>query len=267
MTKNNLNINNLNINNLIKPIDWVVLFPHSKNFYSSFFKIPQTILKFEIKNLRSPMQRAIYDGSSEIGAYSLLTSSYSIIGTSNSNPLFQTLHDHTHTVETTINSIRTVGSLLIGNRHGLLVPNTILDYELRFLRQNLEVRIMKVDETLNALGNIMVCNDNTAFVNPEVDNETLQIIKDILNVDVHRIDSNVLIGTYAAMNNKGMIVDPSLSTEYFEDILGFNVMKGTVNMGKTSVGSGLIVNDCGGFCGRSTSNPEISVMERVFKFA
>lgn len=213
------------------------------------------------------MQRALFDGSSEIGAYVVLTSSYAIVGATRHNPLFLTLSEQIPTIEATINTIRTVGTLLVGNKNGLLVPNTILDYEFRQLRQALpgNVRIKRVDEKLNALGNVILCNDSVAFVHPEVDKETREVLKDVLGVSVHVINSNVLIGTYAALNNKGMLVDPSLNPADFESIVSVPVVRGTVNMGKTSIGSGMIVNDEIGFCGRTTSNVEIGIMEKSFK--
>ena len=56
--------------------------------------------------------------------------------------------------------------MTVGNRHGLLVPNSTTDQELQQIRNSLpdSVRIQRVEERLSALGNVIACNDYVALV-------------------------------------------------------------------------------------------------------
>lgn len=70
------------------------------------------------------------------------------------------------------------------NRHGVLVPNTTTEHELQHLRDHLPdgVQLQRVEERLSALGNIISCNDHVALVHPQLDKETENIIRDVLQV-------------------------------------------------------------------------------------
>lgn len=219
------------------------------------------------------MQRAHFDGSSQIGAYVKLTNSYLIIGATHTSQFRKSIEDLVDVpiVETTINSISAVGRQIQGNKHGLLLPMTTQNHELMVLRQELpeSIRIRRIDERLNALGNVLLCNDHVAIVHPEVDNDTLEIIENVLCVTAYKmcIGNEPLVGSYGTMNNQGLLVGPGVGDDELKGLtrdLGLQVVAGTVNMGAAAVGGGIVVNDWIGFCGKLTSNPEISVMENVF---
>lgn len=218
------------------------------------------------------MQKISFEGSAEIGAYARLTSAYLIIGRSE-NDFFRSNFSNLSipVIETTINSIRTVGSLTQGNKYGLLLPNTTHDQELFYIRQNLpeNIRVRRIDERLNALGNVILCNDHIALVHPEIEDESVEVIENVLNVPVHKISINdkPLVGTYAVMNNQGMLVEPNVTEEEMSKLQGLvnlRVSAGTVNMGNDSVGGGVIINDFIGYCGKNTTNPELGFMEKLF---
>lgn len=61
--------------------------------------------------------------------------------------------------------------IIVGNKNGLLVPNTTTDQELQHIRNSLPdtVRIQRVEERLSALGNVIACNDYVALVHPDLD--------------------------------------------------------------------------------------------------
>lgn len=219
------------------------------------------------------MQRIHYDGSSEIGAFATLTSSYCVVGASHTSQFYNEVLEYLQipVIETTINGIRAVGNQIQGNKHGLLVPSTTLDHELISIRRQIpeNVRVRRIDERLNALGNIILCNDHVAIIHPEVDNETIEIIENVLNVKAFKmcIGEEPLVGTYAAMNNQGLMVCTSVSDEdqlILSQTLGLQVCAGTVNTGSGCLGGGMILNDVIGFCGRLTSNFEVSIIEKIF---
>lgn len=74
-------------------------------------------------------------------------------------------------VHTSISGCRIIGRMTVGNRHGLLVPNTTTDQELQHIRNSLpeSVKIQRVEEKLSALGNVITCNDYVALVHPDLD--------------------------------------------------------------------------------------------------
>jgi translation initiation factor 6 len=65
-------------------------------------------------------------------------------------------------------------SIISGNKKGLLVPNNTTDNELRHIRNSLPetVKVVRVEEKLSALGNVIACNDYVALIHPDLDKET-----------------------------------------------------------------------------------------------
>lgn len=218
--------------------------------------------------------RIDFEGSSDIGAYTVLTNKYCIVGRSKSRNYYSHFQEHLNIplIETTINNIKNVRSLCVGNKNGILVPSTTTDYELLHLCNLLpdNIKIKKINERLNALGNVIECNDYVALVHPDINDENIRIINDVLMVDVikHEVGSEPLVGTFSVMNNQGMLVHPRTSLDEIEElcnILSLNVIAGTINKGSSVIGGGLVVNDSVAFLGYKSTATEISVIENTFK--
>jgi len=220
--------------------------------------------------------RTHFENNNEIGVFSKLTNSYCLIGVGRSANFFAhfeaELDEVIPVVHTTVGGCRIVGRMTVGNRHGLLVPNSTTDQELQQLRNSLpdSVRIQRVDERLSALGNVVACNDYVALVHPDLDRETEEILADVLKVEVFRqtVADNVLVGSYCALSNQGGLVHPRTSVadqDELSSLLQVPLVAGTVNRGSEVIGAGMVVNDWTAFCGQDTTSTEISVMESVFK--
>lgn len=158
------------------------------------------------------------------------------------------------------------------NRKGLLVPITTSDQELQHLRNSLpdEIKIMRVEERLSALGNVIAANDHVALIHPDLDRETEEIITDVLGVEAFRqtVADTVLVGSYMALSNRGGLVHPKTSIQDQDELsslLQVPLVAGTVNRGSSVIGGGMVVNDWMAVTGLDTTAPELSVVESVFR--
>ncbi|XP_067652364.1 eukaryotic translation initiation factor 6 [Haliotis asinina] len=220
--------------------------------------------------------RAQFEGNNEIGVFSKLTNAYCLVGIGGSENFYSVfegeLSESVPVIHASLAGCRIIGRMCVGNRHGLLVPNTTTDQELQHIRNALpdSVKLQRVEERLSALGNVAACNDYVALVHPDLDRETEDIITDTLQVEVFRqtLAGNVLVGSYCSFSNQGGLVHPKTSVEDQDELsslLQVPLVAGTVNRGSDVIGAGLVVNDWIAFCGLDTTATELSVIESVFK--
>ncbi|XP_051174910.1 eukaryotic translation initiation factor 6 [Leptopilina boulardi] len=220
--------------------------------------------------------RVQFENNNEVGVFSKLTNTYCLVaigGSENFYSVFEAeLGDAIPVVHASIAGCRIIGRLCVGNKNGLLVPNTTTDVELQHIRNSLpdSVKIQRVEERLSALGNVIACNDHVALVHPDLDRETEEILEDTLSVEVFRqtVASNVLVGSYSVLSNQGGLVHPKTSIQDQDELsslLQVPLAAGTVNRGSDVLAAGMVVNDWISFCGMDTTAPEISVIESVFK--
>jgi len=220
--------------------------------------------------------RAQFENKNDIGVFAKLTNAYCIVaigGSENFYSVFESeLSDVIPVVHASVGGCRIVGRLTVGNRHGLLVPNSTTDQELQHIRNSLPdaVKIQRVEERLSALGNVVACNDYVALVHPDIDRETEEILADVLKVEVFRqtIADNVLVGTYCSISNQGGLVHPKTTIadqDELSSLLQLPLVAGTVNRGSDVIGGGMVVNDWMAVCGLDTTSTEINVIESVFK--
>jgi len=220
--------------------------------------------------------RCSFENSNEIGVFSALTNSYCLVGINGSENFYSVfeaeLSSHIPVVHASIAGCRFVGRLSVGNKRGLLVPNTTTDVELGHLRNSLpdQVVIQRVEDRLSALGNVISCNDHVALVHPDIDRETEDVIADVLGVEVFRqtVAGQAIVGSYCKFTNQGGMVHPRTTVDDIEELsslLQVPLVAGTVNRGSDVLGAGIVTNDWTAFCGLDTTSTEISVIESIFK--
>ncbi|EGD76663.1 integrin beta 4 binding protein [Salpingoeca rosetta] len=221
--------------------------------------------------------RAQYEGSNDVGVFATLTNSYCLtaLGASeNFHSVFESeVGEVIPVVHCSIAGTSIIGRLTAGNRHGLIVPNSTTDQELQHIRNALPdaVKVVRVEERLSALGNVIACNDYVALVHPDLDRETEEIIMDTLNVEVFRqtIADNVLVGSYCALSNRGGLIHPGTSVtdqDELSSLLQIPLVAGTVNRGSDVIGAGMVVNDWVAVCGMDTTSTELAVIDQIFGF-
>jgi translation initiation factor 6 len=219
--------------------------------------------------------RTQFQNSSEIGVFSVLTNKYCLVAQGTSANFYSVfdaeLSDHIPVVYASVAGCRIIGSLVAGNKNGLLLPSTTTDQELLHIRNSLpdEVIVQRVEERLSALGNCIACNDHVALVHKEFDKNTEEIIQDVLGVEVFRttIANNPLVGSYCVLTNQGGMVHaktPIKEQDKLSSMLQVPIVAGTINRGSEVIGGGLVVNDWSAFCGINTTATEISVVESIF---
>ncbi len=220
--------------------------------------------------------RAAFESSSEIGVFSTLTNAYSLVaigGSENFYSIFESeLADTIPILHTTIAGMRIIGRLTSGNIRGLLVPQNTTDQELQALRNGLPdaVKIVRIDERLSALGNVIATNDYTSLIHPDLSRETEELIADTLGTEVFRgtVASQPLVGTYMTLSNQGGLAHPKTSVSELDELsslLQVPMVAGSVNRGSDVIGAGMVVNDWCGFLGQDSTAAEISVVEGIFK--
>jgi len=220
--------------------------------------------------------RTQFEKNDDVGVFSLLTNTYCLAAIGGSESFYSVFEGelirYIPVIHASIAGCRIIGRLSVGNRHGLLVPNSTSDLELQHLRNSLpdSVKIQRIEERLSALGNVVACNDYVAIVHPDLDKETEEILVDTLKVEVFRttIASKQLVGSYSALSNHGGVVHPQTTTSELDELsslLQIPIVAGTVNRGSELIGAGVVVNDWVAFCGMDTTSTEMTVMESVFK--
>ena len=220
--------------------------------------------------------RCQFENSNDIGVFSKLTNSYCLVavgGSENFYSVFEAeLAENIPVVHASIAGTRIIGRMSVGNKNGLLLPNSTTDQEMLHMKNSLpdSVKVQRCEERLSALGNCIVANDYVALVHTDLDRETEEIVQDVLGVEVFRssIAGEVLVGSFCSFTNQGGIVHPMTTIEDQDELsslLQVPLVAGTINRGSEVVGAGLVANDWVAFCGLDTTSTELQVVESIFK--
>jgi translation initiation factor 6 len=164
---------------------------------------------------------------------------------------------------------RLVGIYVTGNSNAVLVPYITTRDEIKHLRSaGAHVEVIKEKRT--ALGNIILCNDHGAIIDPRLKHNTIAVLEEALNVPVRPSTIGGLphVGALATASNKGVLAHPLVSeneSRIISSVLGVPVSKGTVNSGIPYPKAGLVVNSHGAVVGSHTLGSELITLSNAFQ--
>lgn len=165
---------------------------------------------------------------------------------------------------TSVSGSSVIGSLMCSNNNGVIVAGFILEKEIRSIRKH--VKAARLTDELNAAGNLILANDTSALVHPDLSNKAIKVIEKTLGVEVVKgtLGGIKTVGMAGFATNKGILVHPKSSPAEIalvEEHFKLPVNIGTVNFGSPLVGSGILANNKGYVVGLDTTGPEISRIE------
>ena len=174
-----------------------------------------------------------------------------------------------HYTHATISNTRLLGTLLVMNNSGMILPKTAFADEYEHLKKETKLNITVLDSKFTALGNIICANDKGAIVSPWLSKTDCHVISDTLGVEViqRRIADMNQTGSTMVTNNTGAVVHPETDQEdmkEFRNLLGTNIEHSSVNNGIPYVSSGMLANNKTIVVGSLTTGPEIMMMTRAF---
>ncbi len=164
---------------------------------------------------------------------------------------------------------RLVGIYVTGNSNSIIVPYITTDPELKMLEAT-GVSVEVLPERRTALGNVVLCNDYGAVVDPRLKTLTVEAINKVLHVPVSTATIGGLphVGALATASNNGVLANPVIVESEMRKIsqaLGVPVEKGTVNSGIPYPKCGVVVNSKGAVVGSHTLGAELLALSRIFQ--
>lgn len=164
---------------------------------------------------------------------------------------------------------RLLGTMMVVNNNGILVPRNAQDHEIKFLKKNTNLNVEILDTKHTALGNLISANDKGAIVSPLIEKSLIRKIEDSLGVEViqKRIAGYIQTGAMIVSNNTGGVVHPETDEEdikMFANVLGVRLETATINGGIPYLASGILANNHGVVVGSLTNGPEIMMLSRAF---
>ena len=218
------------------------------------------------------MERTItFDGDPNIGVFARVIGNIAIIPPESPQEFRDAVQQalDVEIIPTLIQGSSIIGSLMCGNSRGIIVSGLATDDEIARFSEYREV--MRLSETMNAAGNVIMANDTFAAVHPDLPVDIAAEIGEFLNVEIIHLTLGGIrtVGMAGVATNKGVIVHPRATAHEIarlEEVAKVPVGTGTINMGSGLIGTGLLVNERGYIAGNATSGFELGRIEDVFGF-
>ena len=167
-------------------------------------------------------------------------------------------------VRMTVGGTNLLGTMVAMNSEGAVVGDIISDDELRVLSEHREVLVLH--GRLNCAGNLVLANDEHAWVHPRLDEDVREDIAEVLDVDVGEGDlaGMGVVGSVGCATNRGVLVHPKARKEELEALVGFfgvHVDIGTLNYGSPMIGACCVANSKGAVTGTASTGIELGRLE------
>ena len=214
------------------------------------------------------MLRAALSGSSYVGVFTRATDDFLLVGPDVEESLLEEFEAELEVpaVPTTVAGATTVGSLAVGNENGLLVSERVTDAEADRIADATDLSVVELPGRINAAGNVVLANNEGAYVHPDLERKAVRAVEDALEVPVERgtLAGVRTVGTAAVATGDGVLCHPKTTDEELdalEELFGTYADIGTINYGGPLVGSGLVANGSGYVAGQETTGPELGRIE------
>ncbi|PSQ44768.1 translation initiation factor IF-6 [Halobacteriales archaeon SW_5_68_122] len=214
------------------------------------------------------MLRAAFSGSSYVGVFARATDDCLLVRPDVEESLLEEFEAELEVpaVPTTVAGSTTVGSLAVGNENGFLVSERVTDAEADRIETATDRPVVELPGRINAAGNVVLANNEGAYVHPDLKRKAVLAVEDALEVPVERgtLAGVRTVGTAAVATDDGVLCHPKTADEELdalEELFGAYADIGTINYGGPLVGSGLVANGSGYVAGQETTGPELGRIE------
>jgi translation initiation factor 6 len=214
-------------------------------------------------NQQSKFQRLDFLENPNIGVFCKATDNVCIIRKALPKKILTRVSSalQTQFIELQIADANIIGSLLVCNKHGVVVSNIVNDAEVSLLESQ-GFSVLPIEDTLNAVGNDMLVNDKGGLIHPKIEKKTVEAIEECLQIPFTHgtIAGLETVGMAAVATNKGVLCHPKVTDEekkVLESVFKVPAMIGTVNHGVPLIGSGLVANSHGAVFGSLTTGIEM----------
>lgn len=209
---------------------------------------------------------ASHKGNPYLGVYCSASKKHAFVPTGTDNALVETIERSmsVDVVRMSIGGTTIIGSLIASNSKGVVISNLASKKELEIMPDHLEVAIM--EEKYNAAGNNILVTDRAALVHPGVSKDTIETLKDVFGVEVHKgtIANISTVGSISIATGKGIVCHPRATEEdiqMLKDVFSVPVTLATLNYGNPWLGACAIGNDNGAVIGDKSTPIEIGKIE------
>jgi translation initiation factor 6 len=211
-----------------------------------------------------------FQNNPNVGLYGLATDSYCLLPKNLKKSLVQEIKSvlEVPVYQITIYNTNLIGVFCVGNKDYLFVPSFLPESELKELEKIKDVRVVKLETKLTALGNNITLHDDRCLVNPELEMGAKNALKDLgFKVTPLEIAQIPTVGACTALNSHGCLLHMDVTNaKKISSSLKLPVNIGTVNFGSPYVRTGLILNSRGYIIGSETTGPETQRIDEALGY-